>query len=393
MNKKQKEVFEKIKRKLNENNIELLTEEYKNLNEKLLLRDKNNNEWKLTGRAILNGNFFLKSDIETFRKNNAKSIKNRKLTPLSTIIELLKEKNSNIEYISGYKNKETNALFLCKICNNKFETKPKYLLSGHSCPICARNKVNNGLHSAKTSAEFKKEISDLTNGEYEVISDYKNQYEKVLIKHLKCGKEYFITPKYFLRGDRCRSCMEKKVKKTEEKFVKYLNLEEPFYEIRSEFLGRKKPITLYNSKLDDEYITTPDKFIAGVRSPLDSHYKGEILIKTILNKLKVKYTFHYKEKKLKDKKELEFDFKLSNTNIFIEFNGIQHYEPVELFGGEKYLEYTQRHDKMKLDFCNKYNFPFLIIDYKTKDEDFKILIKNFLDKNHIEYDVDAYKSL
>ena len=32
------------------------------------------------------------------------------------------------------------------------------------------------------------------------------------------------------------------------------------------------------------------------------------------------------------------DFYLPKYNLFIEYNGKQHYEPIEYFGGQQYLE-------------------------------------------------------
>lgn len=77
---------------------------------------------------------------------------------------------------------------------------------------------------------------------------------------------------------------------------------------------------------------------------------------------------------LRYKNPLRFDFYLPNKNMVIEYNGEQHYRPVEYFGGEAALEIVKKRDMIKCDYCIENNIGLLIIRY---DEDIKeILIKN-----------------
>ena len=388
MNKLQEEFYAKLKEILLARDMSLLSEEYTKASDKYLVKDnKSGEEWEIQGRTILHGKIIKKSEISKFRSNNTKNnISSRELIPIEKIISEIIKLHPELQYDSGYQNKDTKCKFYCKDCKNYFSTKPKYLLNGHSCPICGQKRSITSR--SKSNRDFKKEISELTNGEYEVLSDYVNQLTPVRIKHLKCGKEYDVVPKRFLRGDRCRSCMDKKVSKSKIKFQNYLNEVEPEYEILSEFNGRKKPITLLNKKFNEIYETSPDKFIAGVRSPSESASKGETFIKSILNENHVKFIMNYKEQNLKDKKPLEFDFKLNDQNIFIEFNGIQHYQNIDFFNND--LQYVQKHDKMKIDYCKENNYPFLIIPYNISNEDQKKLLLEFLQKNNL---LGALKSL
>lgn len=64
----------------------------------------------------------------------------------------------------------------------------------------------------------------------------------------------------------------------------------------------------------------------------------------------------------------KFDFYLPNKNICIEYNGIQHYESVIRFGGEKIFRIQQIKDKIKSDFCNTNDIKLEIIKYSDKLE-------------------------
>ena len=49
--------------------------------------------------------------------------------------------------------------------------------------------------------------------------------------------------------------------------------------------------------------------------------------------------------------------------MLIEYNGEQHYEPVEAFGGEKQLEVQHEHDRRKRKYAENNGFQFIEIGY------------------------------
>ena len=74
---------------------------------------------------------------------------------------------------------------------------------------------------------------------------------------------------------------------------------------------------------------------------------------------------------------LPFDFYLSVYNLCIEFDGQQHFKEVKIFGGKEKFKQTQKHDKIKNDYCSKNNINILRIAY---DEDILLKITNYLKK-------------
>ena len=63
---------------------------------------------------------------------------------------------------------------------------------------------------------------------------------------------------------------------------------------------------------------------------------------------------------------LPFDFYLPEKNICIEYDGIQHFEPRDFFGGKVEFEKIKIRDKIKTKYCNSNNIILLRIQY---DED------------------------
>lgn len=71
-----------------------------------------------------------------------------------------------------------------------------------------------------------------------------------------------------------------------------------------------------------------------------------------------------------------FDFYLPDYNAFIEFNGEQHYIPIEYFGGQERFEKQRFRDQEKINWCNNNGYHFLVVKYDN--EDIKTTILNFL---------------
>lgn len=94
--------------------------------------------------------------------------------------------------------------------------------------------------------------------------------------------------------------------------------------------------------------------------------KGEDLIKQWLDKRKIKYKFQHSFGDCKNKFLLTFDFYLPDHNILIEYDGKQHYEPVDYFGGETEFIKQVKRDKIKNQYVENINGMYLIrINYKN----------------------------
>ena len=72
---------------------------------------------------------------------------------------------------------------------------------------------------------------------------------------------------------------------------------------------------------------------------------------------------------------LRFDFYLPKYNICIEYNGVQHYKKVEIFGGDKAFEEQKKRDKLKREYCKKNNIKLIEIAY---NDNIKVSMDNIL---------------
>lgn len=64
---------------------------------------------------------------------------------------------------------------------------------------------------------------------------------------------------------------------------------------------------------------------------------------------------------LKKNKSLRFDIFIPSLNILIEYQGKQHYNPVNFFGGEEQFLKQKQNDLMKKEFCFNNNLKLITI--------------------------------
>lgn len=124
---------------------------------------------------------------------------------------------------------------------------------------------------------------------------------------------------------------------------------------------------LHRCKIDNyEWPASPEKILNGCGCPNCNRSKGEKMVRLWLGNNKILYTPQKKFDDCVDKRQLPFDFYLDDYNICIEYQGMQHYEPIEYFGGGKALAYTQYHDKLKSNYCESSGIPLICIPYWEK---------------------------
>jgi len=247
-------------------------------------------------------------------------------------------------------------------CNNTFEITPQgFLKKKNKCPYCSKNNKRN-------TDIFKYEINQLTNNEYELMSEYINNSTKVKIKHNTCNTIYDVTPSNFLLGYRCPVCSKKKQTMTNEEFLTKVNdLVKDTYTVLNEYKNTETKLTFKHKKCNRTFDMTPHHFLAGQRCPYcKNNYIGEERIAKWLTdrNIEFKRNFIFKDLYHKSKNHpLKFDFKLEYPDgslLLIEFDGIQHFE--ESYYGD--LKEYQYRDNLKNEYCKKYGHDLLRISYK-----------------------------
>ena len=101
---------------------------------------------------------------------------------------------------------------------------------------------------------------------------------------------------------------------------------------------------------------------------------GEEYIKNLLKDLNIDFIPQYKFDDCKLKYVLRFDFAIFENDNFlglIEYDGKQHFEPIEFFGGVAGFEETKKRDNIKNTYCQSHNIPLIRLPYTMSVDDIK----------------------
>lgn len=277
------------------------------------------------------------------------------------------------EYINidNYITKRTKIKFKHVECGTEFLSLPTDILRGlKKCPTCMSIKLKT-MH-LKSPKQFEGEFYSIFGNEYELLSEYENNREKISVKH-KCGHIFKATPNNLLsKKSGCPICAGNQ-KKTLEKFKKQVyELEGGEYEVLGEYRGTNYKILMYHNECDNCYETTPKHFLKGSRCTICCESNGEAKVRKVLNKYNIQYSKQFRFDDCRGKKyPLPFDFAIFKNNellLLIEVDGEQHFKPVNFNGIDndkaiKLFNDTKNRDNIKNKYCKENGIKLLRIPY------------------------------
>jgi very-short-patch-repair endonuclease len=109
-----------------------------------------------------------------------------------------------------------------------------------------------------------------------------------------------------------------------------------------------------------------------------SHGERKILFWLRDNHIEHKWQYRIKKQNLNKKSFYIYDFYLPKLKMLIEFDGRQHFEAIEAWGGQKSLEKNKKNDKEKTKYAKELKLSMLRISYKNIKKINEILEKNIL---------------
>jgi len=271
--------------------------------------------------------------------------------------------NPKIEVLGKYKNSYTKILCKCKICGWEWRVAPNSLLSRKTgCRKCF-DKANS-LRYSKSQDVFIKEMSNI-NPNIEIIGQYVNNMTKI-----KCrcpeGHVWEPTPNNLLAGSGCVDCAGLR-KKTHGEFIKELALLNPDIEVVSEYTGSNNKLKCVCNIDGHVWETTPNHLLEGKGCPKCSASKGEKQIAKYLKKHNIPYNYQHTFDDCRNIYPLVFDFYIPNMKTTIEYDGEQHFQPIDYFGGQEAFEDTKRRDWIKNKYCIDNNIYMIRIPYTVPE--------------------------
>lgn len=144
-----------------------------------------------------------------------------------------------------------------------------------------------------------------------------------------------------------------------------------------EYINNSTPIT-YRCIKGHLYSQTPNVHTTNHGCPICNDSRGENYIRNYLDKNSIKYEPQKKFEDLKDKTYLSYDFYLPDYKMLIEYQGIQHYEATEYFGGEEQFKIQLKHDFLKYQYAEDNGYKLLEIPYYLKGDVIGDYLKKYI---------------
>lgn len=150
--------------------------------------------------------------------------------------------------------------------------------------------------------------------------------------------------------------------------------------LSDKYYGTQEPLQFYCLNCEENFESSWDKIQRLTKyCPLCNVSNGENKIQDFLIENNVLYIQQYKFDDCRNILPLPFDFAIFNDKnelyCVCEFNGKQHYEPIEYFGGIKTFKTQQKRDNIKRKYCKNNNIKLVEIPYWDYDNIESILTK------------------
>ena len=100
----------------------------------------------------------------------------------------------------------------------------------------------------------------------------------------------------------------------------------------------------------------------------------EYYISQLLDDIGIDYVKEYKFDECKNQRALPFDFYLPTYKTVIEYDGKQHYYPIDFFGGIEMFTQREKNDLIKNQFCLHNNIKMIRLPYTLTKEEIKEII-------------------
>lgn len=240
------------------------------------------------------------------------------------------------------------------------------------CPFCSRK-------NKRTTEEFKEIVSNkYPNNEYTLVDSYINTSTKIKIKHNTCNNIFLMSPSNFINGHKCPKCSHGSVRYTLDEYKKIFK--DKKYDIKEIYVNERNDVLLECKKCHKEF----------TRSMLYSRKVNHLVCPGCSNKDSIAVNTmkkYFKDKNISFKTEIKFpdlvstsktnnhlriDFYLEDFDIYLEFDGRQHFESG--FKGND-LETLHKHDIQKNEYFSNKNLQLYRIKYNCFANEEKLSLK------------------
>lgn len=310
-------------------------------------------------------------------------------TKYKNVFEKADKLGMEILNFSRNKNKQLKIKLKCNNHPNKpeRETIVSNFLRQKTCGCCLK---------FYDEDDFKQDINKITD--IKLYGKYLNDTDKTEFICTK-GHIFFASPNKIKQGRGCPFCKGDKLRKhfikSTQQFKKELETKQPTIDLIGEYNGALNNITYRCRICGNISKSKSDKVLRGESG---CHFctssKGERNIMIVLKKLNISYIYQKTFNDCRFKQMLPFDFYIEEFNTCIEFQGQQHFFPVDFSytptkiskrKARKNFALGKIRDRIKKYYCKTQGINLLEISYYDINQIPLILKKIFQQKIRNDY--------
>lgn len=280
----------------------------------------------------------------------------------------LKARISTIEVLSPYMGITSRLSFKCLICENIWESSAKSVLHRTGCPKCGQLKARLTKKWNLTTTSFIERLDPTFASKIEVLGEYLGFNQKIKVKCKICSATWDTKATNLVRKQGCSICGHlvtgSKCRKTHEEFVERVKkFHNGSIKVTSAYQRVDLPITFICLFCNKEQQKAAASNLYRRGCVYCNMSNGERKIRSLLEESNIKFVPEFSF----PKSRLRFDFAILNEgklSHLIEFNGRQHYEEVEWFGGNSRLKIQKENDLRKEKLCLEQGIKLIKVSYE-----------------------------
>ena len=233
------------------------------------------------------------------------------------------------------------------------------------CPLCRKEIKNERLL---------KEVQEIANSiNYTIPNQSFDTKKSKILMYCDKGHKIYKSYEKFINGGRCGVCARNRRFTLD--FVRDFIAQDNYTLLSTKYINNNQKLLIKCDNNHEFMMSFRDYRNTSYRCPKCNISKGEKMLEFFLTKYNIDFISQYRFQDCKCKKTLPFDFYLPRYNICIEYDGKQHYEILEHFGGLDDFITRKIHDTIKSYYCEKNNIKLIRIPYWEFDNIEKIIKK------------------
>ena len=262
--------------------------------------------------------------------------------------------------------------FLCKVCGHVWGATPNNITRGKGCRRCAD--IAFGESRKLTQERFRAKVSEVHEGKVIPLEDHIGSREKVKFICAYCWNIWLARPDNIMHGRGCPQCkinkLGERTRLTRKEFEKELiRVHKGSIILGDKYINTGTNVDFICKKCGNRWSSKPSHITQGHGCPdCCDKSKGEEIIAEYLSGAGFTFKREVTFDGLKRQRSLRYDFAvLDKTTLeptaLIEFDGEQHFRPVEYFGGVETWESLKKSDEMKNQYARRNGIKLIRIPY------------------------------